>query len=83
MAKFCHKGRLNWKPARLPASNRLSGSSIHRGSFWSPKSSQSIEIVWTTGFSGLVIFLKTAGTDLRGEALPSSLALTWEALGEG
>jgi hypothetical protein len=42
--------------------------SIHRGSFWSPKSSQSIEIVWTTGFSGLVMVLKIVGTDLRGEA---------------
>jgi len=42
--------------------------SIHRGSFWSPKSSQSIEIVWTTGFSGLVMILKITGADLRGEA---------------
>jgi hypothetical protein len=43
-------------------------SSIHRGSYWSPKSSQSIEIVWTTGFSGLVMILKIERTDLRGEA---------------
>ena len=42
--------------------------SIHRGSYWSPKSSQSIEIVWTTGFSGLVMILKREGTDLRGKA---------------
>ncbi len=42
--------------------------SIHRGSFWSPKSSQSIEIVWTTGFSGLVMALRIEGTDLRGVA---------------
>jgi hypothetical protein len=42
--------------------------SIHRGSYWSPKDSQSIEIVWTTGFSGLAMILKIEGTDLRGEA---------------
>ena len=42
--------------------------SIHRGSYWSPKGSQSIEIVWTTGFSGLVMILKIEGTDLLGEA---------------
>jgi hypothetical protein len=42
--------------------------SIHRGSYWSPKNSQSIEIVWTTGFSGLAMILKIEGTDLRGEA---------------
>lgn len=42
--------------------------SIHRGSYWLSKSSHSIEIVWTTGFSGLVMGLKIEGTDLRGEA---------------
>src|SRR6266404_1404423 len=42
--------------------------SIHRGSYWLPKSSHSIEIVWTTGFSGLVMSLKIEGIDLRGEA---------------
>jgi hypothetical protein len=42
--------------------------SIHRGSYWSPKSSESLEIVWTTGFSGLAMILKVEGTDLRGEA---------------
>jgi hypothetical protein len=42
--------------------------SIHRGSYWLPKSSQSIEIVWTTGFSGLTMILKIEGTDLHGEA---------------
>jgi hypothetical protein len=42
--------------------------SIHRGSYWSPKSSQSLEIVWTTGFSGLAMILKVEGTDLLGEA---------------
>jgi hypothetical protein len=42
--------------------------SLHRGSYWSPKNPQSIEIVWTTGFSGLAMILKIEGTDLRGEA---------------
>jgi hypothetical protein len=42
--------------------------SIHRGSYWSPKDSRSIEIVWTTGFSGLVMALKIEGTDLQGQA---------------
>jgi hypothetical protein len=42
--------------------------SIHRGSYWLPKSSQSIKIVWTTGFSGLTMILKIEGTDLHGEA---------------
>lgn len=42
--------------------------SIHRGSYWLPKSPQSIEVVWTTGFSGLTMVLKINGTDLRGKA---------------
>jgi len=42
--------------------------SIHRGSYWLPKSPHSIDIIWTTGFSGLVMGLKIEGTDLRGEA---------------
>jgi len=42
--------------------------SIHRGSYWLPKSSHSIEIVWTTGFSGLSMILSVEGTNLRGEA---------------
>ena len=42
--------------------------SMHSASFWWPKSSQSIKILWTTGFSGLVMVLKIEATDLRGEA---------------
>ena len=43
-------------------------ASIHRGSYWVPKGPQSIEIVWTTGFSGLGMGLKLEGDDLRGKA---------------
>jgi hypothetical protein len=43
-------------------------ASIHRGSYWFPKGRQSIEIVWTTGYSGLVMGLKLEGSDLRGKA---------------
>jgi len=42
--------------------------SIHRGSYWRPKKGQWIEIVWTTGFSGLVMGMKVEGDVLRGEA---------------
>lgn len=42
--------------------------SIHRGSYWLPKSSRSIKIVWTTGFSGLSMVLTVDGRDLRGTA---------------
>jgi hypothetical protein len=42
--------------------------SIHRGSWWLPKSSDSIGIWWTTGFSGLIMNLKIAGSGLRGKA---------------
>ena len=40
--------------------------SIHRGSYWLPKGPQLIEIVWTTGFSGLSMTLKIDGEVLRG-----------------
>jgi hypothetical protein len=43
--------------------------SIHRGAYWLPKGSKAIEIVWTTGFSGLVMALKTSDAEvLRGKA---------------
>lgn len=43
--------------------------SIHSHSYWIPKSSQSIKIVWTTtGLSGLAMYLKIDGSDLRGTA---------------
>jgi hypothetical protein len=41
--------------------------SIHRGSYWRPQK-ESIEIVWTTGFSGLSMDLKVEGDVMRGEA---------------
>jgi hypothetical protein len=43
--------------------------SIHRGAYWLPKGPRTIEIVWTTGFSGLSMELKTADAEiLRGKA---------------
>jgi hypothetical protein len=43
--------------------------SIHRGAYWLPKGPKSIEIVWTTGFSGLSMELKTSDAEvLRGKA---------------
>lgn len=43
-------------------------ASVHRGSYWRPKGPQSVEIVWTTGFSGLVMGLRVQGDALRGTA---------------
>jgi hypothetical protein len=66
---FAERGTKGWeaegyivKPAPGVA------ASIHRGSYWLPKGPQSIEIVWTTGYSGLVMGLKLEGGDLRGKA---------------
>jgi len=43
--------------------------SIHRSSYWMPKRSKSIEIVWTTGLSGLTMVLKTSDAEvLHGKA---------------
>jgi hypothetical protein len=43
--------------------------SIHRGAYWLPKGPKSIEIVWTTGYSGLIMGLKTSDAEvLRGKA---------------
>lgn len=43
--------------------------SIHRGAYWLPKGRKSLEIVFTTGFSGLMMGLKTADAEtLRGRA---------------
>jgi hypothetical protein len=42
--------------------------SIHRGSYWLPKGPKSIEIVYTTGFSGLSMLLNIDGELLRGKA---------------
>lgn len=43
-------------------------ASVHRGSYWLPKGPHSIEIVWTTGFSGLVMGLRVEGDELLGKA---------------
>jgi hypothetical protein len=43
-------------------------ASIHRGSYWVPKDQRSIEVVWTTGTSGLVMNLSVEGEVLRGKA---------------
>ncbi len=42
--------------------------SIHRGSYWVPKGPNTIEAVWTTGFSGLFMRLSIEGETLRGKA---------------
>jgi hypothetical protein len=66
---FAERGTQGWESGGYvvkPAPG--AEASIHRGSYWLPKSSHSIEIVWTTGFSGLVMALKIEGADLRGEA---------------
>lgn len=44
-------------------------ASIHRGAYWLPKGPKTLEIVWTTGFSGLTMQLKTSDAEvLRGKA---------------
>jgi hypothetical protein len=42
--------------------------SIHRASYWTPKGPSAIEVVWTTGFSGLEMSLNLEGGTLRGKA---------------
>jgi hypothetical protein len=42
--------------------------SIHRASYWVPKGANAIEVVWTTGFSGLSMNLNLEGETLRGKA---------------
>jgi hypothetical protein len=42
--------------------------SIHRGSYWVPKGPNAVEVVWTTGFSGLSMHLNLEGETLRGKA---------------
>lgn len=43
--------------------------SIHRETYWLPKGPKSLEIVWTTGLSGLTMQLKTSDAEvLRGKA---------------
>ena len=42
--------------------------SVHRESYWNPKGPRSIEIVWTTGFEGIVMLLTVETPGLRGRA---------------
>jgi hypothetical protein len=42
--------------------------SIHRASFWRPVGPKTIEIVWTTGLSGLTMKLNLQGEALKGKA---------------
>jgi len=42
--------------------------SIHRASYWVPEGPKAIEVVWTTGFSGLTMRLNLEGETLRGKA---------------
>jgi hypothetical protein len=42
--------------------------SIHRASYWVPKGPNTIEIIWTTGFSGLTMRLDHEGETLKGKA---------------
>jgi len=41
---------------------------IHRASYWVPKGPKTIEIVWTTGLSGLTMTLDLEGETLEGKA---------------
>jgi hypothetical protein len=66
---FAEKGKQGWEAEGyvVKAAPGIP-SSIHRGSYWLPKKGQTIEIVWTTGFSGLVMGMKVEGDVMRGEA---------------
>ena len=50
--------------------------SIHRYSYWRATGSHSLEIVWSTGLSGLTMRLKVEGNNLKGKAKPF-----WDFLG--
>jgi hypothetical protein len=43
-------------------------ASIHRSSYWEPLGPDSIEIIWTTGFSGLTMNLIKQSDGFRGTA---------------
>lgn len=43
-------------------------ASIHRASYWKPVGAKTIEIIWTTGFSGLTMKLNLEGDTLKGKA---------------
>ena len=66
---FAERGTKGWEAEGYivkPAPGER--ASVHRVSYWLPKGPQSIEIVWTTGFSGLGMGLTLEGGELRGKA---------------
>lgn len=66
---FAERGTEGWeKEGYLVRPAPGARASIHRGSYWLPKGKRSIEIVWTTGLSGLTMELKVDGDVLRGKA---------------
>lgn len=66
---FAERGKEGWESEGYIVKPAPSAKpSIHRGSYWLPRSADSIEIVWTTGFSGLLMGLRIEGSDLRGQA---------------
>jgi hypothetical protein len=66
---FAEKGTRGWEAEGyiVKAAPGVTPS-IHRGSYWRPKKAPWIEIVWTTGFSGLFMALKVENDEMRGEA---------------
>lgn len=42
--------------------------SIHRNSYWNPTGAKTLEIAWTTRFSGLTMKLSVEGETLKGKA---------------
>ena len=66
---FAEKGTKGWESEGYIARAAPGVKpSVHRGAYWLPKSSQDIEIVWTTGFSGLTMDLRIDAIGLRGKA---------------
>jgi len=45
--------------------------SIHKASYWRIKGPEGVELVWSTGFSGLTMLLRPEGQNLRGQARTS------------
>lgn len=46
------------------------GEKPWRGSYWLVKSADQLELIWTTGFSGVTLELNKQGNDLHGRAHP-------------
>lgn len=45
-----------------------SGTASHRGSFWLPQDRGGVDLIWTSGFSGVSLRLNRHGKELRGWA---------------